>query len=112
MSFCTVLIVHKYRVLLITPVTKWGQLISYQHLLCLTHIILPTTEEELCDYGMDKIAKLPDFYGVAQKVNFDGQEGESEPDVDLDDTERSENCFIGLFSNNTGIIQYIRFCQS
>ena len=61
---------------------------------------LPATEKELSDYGMDKIAKLTDFYGVAQKVNFDGQEGESDPDVDPDDTEAECKLFCLL------ILQY------
>ena len=47
----------------------------------------------MSDYGTDKIAKLTDFYGVAQKVNFEGQEGESEPDVDPDDTEAEWKLF-------------------
>ena len=112
MSFYAVLIVHIYRVLLITPVAEWGQLISYQQHVFDPHH-LPATEEELSDYGMDKIAKLTDFYGIAQKVNFDGQEGEYQSLMLILMTQkRSGNCFVGLFSSNTGIIQYIKFCQS
>ena len=34
-----------------------------------------------------EISQLTNFYDVVQKVNFDGQEGVSQPDVDSEDTE-------------------------
>ncbi len=50
---------------------------------------LPDTEEELADldYGMEKIRTLINFYSVAQRAEFDGDEGVSQPDIDAEDTE-------------------------
>ena len=47
---------------------------------------LPDSEEELTDYGVQKIQTLIGF-GSVQKVHFKGNEGVSQPDVDPEDTE-------------------------
>ncbi len=54
---------------------------------------LPETEDNLSGYGTEKIAKLTDFYGMEQKVKCDGQEGESEPDIDIEETEAEWKLF-------------------
>ncbi len=54
---------------------------------------LPETEDNLSGYGTEKIAKLTDFYGMKQKVKCDGQEGESEPDIDIEETEAEWKLF-------------------
>lgn len=50
---------------------------------------LPGSEKELTesDYGTEKMKTLISFYGCVQKVTFDGREGISQPDIDLEDTE-------------------------
>ena len=48
---------------------------------------LPDSEDKLPDYGMDKILELTDFYGAVQKVQYDGQEGISQPDIEADGTQ-------------------------
>lgn len=42
---------------------------------------LPTTEEELLNYGTDKINMLTSFYGSPQKVILNGQEAVSQRDI-------------------------------
>ncbi len=94
MSFYKTLIARIYRVLLITLASsrmESADLISAASVFDPRHF--PATEEELSNYGMDKIVKLTDFYGIAQKVHFNGKESESEPDVDPDDTEAEWKLF-------------------
>ena len=47
---------------------------------------LPTTEEELLNYGMDKINMLTSFYGSPQKVILNGQEAVSQQDIHPEET--------------------------
>ncbi len=56
-----------------------------------------------------KIAKLTDFYGMKQKMKCDGPQGESEPDIDIEETE-AEWTLGGLFSNSTKAVQFIKYC--
>ena len=50
----------------------------------LIHIICPILKN---NYGEEKIRILIDFYGIAQKAYFDGDEAFSQPDIDPDYTE-------------------------
>ena len=50
-----------------------------------TNIIIPDGKEE--------ISQLTNFYGVVQKVKFDGQEGVSQPDVDSEGTKAEFKLF-------------------
>ncbi len=50
------------------------------------------TEEELSDYGMDKIVELTDFYGITQKVHFNVNQSLM---LILTTQKQSGNCFVG-----------------
>ena len=50
-------------------------------------------ESELSDYGTEKIKILSAWYGSVQDVQFDGQKGSSEPDIDPEDTESEWKLF-------------------
>lgn len=54
---------------------------------------LPDDEDNLSDYGMDKINTLTAFYGFVQEVQFDGKKGISQPDIDPEDTESEWKLF-------------------
>ena len=66
---------------------------------------VPDTEDNLTNYGMNKIVELTNFYGVVQKVQYDGQEGVSQPDIDAEDTEAEWKLFRRLiftqYKNNS-----------
>ena len=47
---------------------------------------LPETEEELSGYGMENMQTLIKFYGIVQRVQFDGDEGVSQPDIHAEET--------------------------
>ena len=51
---------------------------------------LPDTEEELSDYGMEKMRTLINYYSVAQRVKLNEDEGVSQPDIDAEETESVE----------------------
>ena len=50
-------------------------------------------ESKLSDYGTEKIKILSAWYGSVQDVQFDGQKGSSEPDIDPEDTESEWKLF-------------------
>ena len=54
---------------------------------------LPDDEDNLSDYGTDKINILTAFYGSVQEVQFDGKIGVSQPDIDREDTESEWKLF-------------------
>lgn len=54
---------------------------------------LPDDEDNLSDYGTDKINTLTAFYGSVQEVQFDGKKGVSQPDIDPKDTESEWKLF-------------------
>ena len=54
---------------------------------------LPEDEDNLRDYGTDKIKTLIAFYGSVQEVQFDGKKGVSQPDIDQEDTESEWKLF-------------------
>lgn len=54
---------------------------------------LPETEYKLADYGIEKIRTLVNFYSVAQKIQFQGDVGISQPDIDAEDTESEWKLF-------------------
>lgn len=54
---------------------------------------LPKTEEELSSYGEQKMKTLIDFYSSPQKVQFEGKESVSIPDIDGDETESEWKLF-------------------
>ena len=45
------------------------------------------TEDKLADYGTEKIRTLITFYNVAQRIQFQGEIGISQPDINAEDTE-------------------------
>ena len=47
---------------------------------------LPSTEEELSEYGMEQIRTLTDLYSVEQRINVGGDEGISQPDIEAKET--------------------------
>ena len=49
--------------------------------------LLPGTEEELSEYGMEQIKTLTEFYSVEQGINVGGDEGISQPDIEAKETE-------------------------
>ena len=53
----------------------------------------PDSEEELTNYGVQKIQTLIGFYGSVQKIHCEGNEGVSQPDVDREDTEAEWKVF-------------------
>ncbi|KAI6651120.1 hypothetical protein LOD99_5471 [Oopsacas minuta] len=54
---------------------------------------LPSTEEELSEYGMEQIKTLTDFYSVEQRINVGGDEGISQPDIEAKETESDWKLF-------------------
>ena len=54
---------------------------------------LPDTEEELSDYGMEKMRTLINYYSVAQRVKLNEDEGVSQPDIDAEETESEWKLF-------------------
>ena len=55
--------------------------------------LLPSDEDKLSKYGIEKIKTLTDFYGCVQEVHFDGNKGVSKPDIDPKDTESEWKLF-------------------
>ena len=53
----------------------------------------PNSEERLNNYGEEKIRILIDFYGIAQRAYFDGDEAFSQPDIDPEYTEAEWKLF-------------------
>lgn len=45
------------------------------------------TEDKLADYGIEKIRTPTNFYSVAQRIQFQGEIGISQPDINAEDTE-------------------------
>ena len=54
---------------------------------------LPDTEDKLPDYGIEKMKMLINFYSVAQRVQLNGGEGVSQPDIDAEETESEWKLF-------------------
>ena len=54
---------------------------------------LPDSEEELTDYGVQKIQTLIGFYRSVQRVHFEGNEGVSQPDVNRENAEAEWKLF-------------------
>ena len=48
---------------------------------------LPDKEEDLSNYGMEKMKMLIKFYGTMQRVQLNEMEGVSQPDIEPDETE-------------------------
>ena len=51
------------------------------------------TEDKLAGYGIEKIRTLINFYSVAQRIQFQGEVGISQPDIDAEDTESEWKLF-------------------
>ena len=51
------------------------------------------TEDKLADYGIEKIRTLNNFYSVAQRIQFQGEIGISQPDINAEDTESEWKLF-------------------
>lgn len=51
------------------------------------------TESKLADYGTEKIQTIINFYSVAQRIQFQGEVGISQPDIDAEDTESEWKLF-------------------
>ena len=54
---------------------------------------LPDKEEELSNYGMEKMKMLIQFYGTVQRVQLNQMEGVSQPDIDNEETESEWKLF-------------------
>ena len=47
----------------------------------------------MADYGIEKIRTLINFYSVAQRIQFQGEVGISQPDINAEDTESQWKLF-------------------
>ena len=65
---------------------------------------LPNSEERLNNYGEEKIRILIDFYGIAQRAYFDGDEAFSQPDIDPEKTEAEWKLFQQLIFRKYRIV--------
>ena len=94
-------IAHICRASLTISVAEWSRLISCHRCLLLIHVISPilkTTEQK------EKIRILIDFYGIAQRAYFDGDETFSQPELILSIQRQSGSCFGGSFLESTEIV--------
>ena len=57
---------------------------------------LSPKEEELSNYGMEKMKTLVKFYGTVQRVQLNEMEGVLQPDIDPEETESEWNLFRGV----------------
>ena len=73
---------------------------------------LPNSEERLNNYGEEKIRILIDFYGIAQRAYFDGDEAFSQPDIDPEYTEAEWKLFRQLIFRKyrDSSLQTMLFC--
>ena len=55
------------------------------------------TDDKLADYDIEKIRTLINFYSVAQRIQFQGEIGISQPDINAEDTESQWKLFRRVF---------------
>ena len=51
------------------------------------------TEDKLAEHGIEKIPTLINFYSVPQRIQFQGEIGISQPDINAEDTESEWKLF-------------------
>ena len=55
------------------------------------------TDDKLTDYDIEKIRTLINFYSVGQRIQFQGEIGISQPDINAEDTESEWKLFRRVF---------------
>lgn len=72
---------------------------------------IPDTEEELSSYGDWKITTLLKFYCSPQKVHFEGEDGTSQPDIEIEEAESEWKLFRRVIFVQYKNIKNIMSCQ-